>query len=117
MNILESDVTPAQHLVDAVSGNAIEGCYSDMEAHSPNEVWISWFARLTMAPEGAGAKGMVIICTKADELGVALDLRVATGDPEEPADKLVDYYKRFGFSVTEIDHDGDGSTYMRREAA
>lgn len=114
MNIIQ---TPGQQLVAAVSGDAIEGCFSDMEAHSPNEVWISWFERLFNTPDGHGAKGMEIICAKADELGVALDLRVATGDPEEPADKLVDYYGRFGFTVTEIDHAGDGSTYMRRVPA
>lgn len=62
---------------------------------------------------GAGTKLMNLICTLADEYDVRIKL-LAYGYETIPTDKLVSWYKRFGFeSMSEFEEDDEGVEMMR----
>ena len=62
--------------------------------------------------KGAGTKAMNQICSLADKHGVFIELSAMPYDNRMSMEELVDWYKRFGFSVT--DDLDDISTEMMR---
>lgn len=93
------------------------GVSLETEPLGPDEVWIQNFKSQTQG-NGAGSRGLALLCDLADEHGVALCLSAKPyGDAPMAPEVLVRFYTRAGFEPAVPHPDApevEGGMFMRR---
>ena len=93
------------------------GVSLETEPLGPDEVWIQNFKSQTQG-NGAGSRGLALLCDLADAHGVALCLSAKPyGDAPMALDTLVRFYARAGFEPSVPHPDApevEGGVFLRR---